>query len=226
MSGFNWIADLRPEVRDAVLAKARVKTFADGTTIYHQGDPVVDVFQIISGEIRQCIFTEDGQEVLIYIYQPGDLVGDSSVSDGAPSSVTFITRGSVELRAWSVRDFSELINAHPEASTAVSAQLSRRLRGALRLLEEMLTQPVPARIASRFFWLSDAQGEQENGTADLALSQADIGLMVGSTRQSVNRVITELRKLKLIETNYGKVTIKDPEGLRRFISDHQRNGRA
>lgn len=157
----------------------------------------------MSGEIRQCIFTEDGQEVLIYIYQPGDLVGDSSVSDGDPSSVTFITRGSVELRAWSVRDFSTFLATYPEAAAAVSAQLSRRLRGALRLLEEMLTQPVPARIASRFFWLSDAQGGPES-EANIALSQADIGLMVGSTRQSVNRVVTELRKLKLIETDYGR----------------------
>lgn len=226
MSGFNWIADLTPEVRDALLAKARTKCFADGNTLYRQGDPIVEVFQIVSGEIRQCIFTEDGQEVLIYIYQPGDLVGDSSISDGGPSSVTFITRGAVELRAWSVRDFSALLATHPQVASAVSAQLSRRLRGALRLLEEMLTQPVPARIASRFFWLADIQGDAASGDADIALSQADIGLMVGSTRQSVNRVVTELRKLKLIETDYGKVTVKDPAGLLRFISDNQRHGRA
>lgn len=220
MSGFNWIEDLSPDVRTALQANARSRTYGDGTTIYHQGDSVIEVFQIISGEIRQCIFTEDGQEVLIYIYQPGDLVGDSSVSDGAPSSVCFISRGNVELRAWSVRDFNALMAAHPEAAAAVSAQLSRRLRGALRLLEELLTQPVPARIASRFFWISDAQ----QGT-DIPLSQADIGLMVGSTRQSVNRVVTELRKLDLIETNYGKVIVKDPAGLRRYISANQRHGR-
>ncbi|MDH0605167.1 Crp/Fnr family transcriptional regulator [Pseudomonas sp. GD03869] len=224
MSGFNWIADLSPETRHALLAKARTRAFADGTTIYRQGDPVIDVFQIVSGEIRHCILTEDGQEVLIYIYQPGDLVGDSSVSDGDPSPVTVISRGPVELRAWSAKDFSEILAAHPEAASAVSAQLSRRLRGALRLLEENLTQPVPARVASRFLWLCDARGGSHE--SDLALSQADIALMVGSTRQSVNRVVTELRHLKLIETDYGKVTVKDPEGLRRYISEHQRLARA
>ncbi|WP_440465703.1 Crp/Fnr family transcriptional regulator [Pseudomonas sp. YH-1] len=220
MSGFNWIEDLSSGVRAALHANARIRSYGDGTTIYRQGDPVIEVFQIIAGEIRQCIFTEDGQEVLIYIYQPGDMVGDSSVSDGDPSSVSFITRGEVQLRAWPVRDFNALLAAHPEAAAAVSAQLSRRLRGALRLLEELLTQPVPARIASRFFWISDAQ----RGT-NIPLSQADIGLMVGSTRQSVNRVVTELRKLDLIETNYGKVTVKDPDGLRRYITANQRHGR-
>lgn len=158
MSGFNWVEDLSPGVRAALHANARIRTYGDGTTIYRQGDPVIEVFQIISGEIRQCIFTEDGQEVLIYIYQPGDMVGDSSVSDGDPSSVCFISRGKVELRAWSVKDFNALTAAHPEAAAAVSAQLSRRLRGALRLLEELLTQPIPARIASRFFWILNRPG--------------------------------------------------------------------
>jgi len=226
MIGFNWIDGLNPDVRSAVLSKARIKSFAEGSTIYQQGDPVVEVFQILHGEIRQCIFTEDGQEVLIYIYQPGDLVGDSSVSDGDPSSVSFIARGSVEVRAWGAKEFSELQTTYPDVATAVTSQLSRRLRGALRILEERLTQPVPARIASRFFWLVDALGGPEHGAVDIALSQADIGLMVGSTRQSVNRVITELRKLNLIETNYGKVKVIDAAGLRRYISEHQRQGRS
>ncbi|MED7666691.1 Crp/Fnr family transcriptional regulator [Pseudomonas moraviensis subsp. stanleyae] len=224
MSGFNWIQDLSLPVRQAVLDRARLRTLPDSTTLYHQGDLITEVYQIVSGEIRQCIITADGQEVLIYIYKPGDLVGDSSIADQDPHSVTIITRGEAVLRVWSARDFTELRTTYTEVENAVAAQISRRLRGALRLVEELLTQPVAARIASRFFWLSDIQGASAEA-ANITLSQSDIGLMVGSTRQSVNRVVTELRKLDLIETNYGKVTVKDTEGLRRYISEHQRHGR-
>ncbi|MEF2118028.1 Crp/Fnr family transcriptional regulator [Pseudomonas aeruginosa] len=225
MSGFNWVEDLKPETRKALLEKARIKTFPDGATIYSQGDPVTDVFQIISGEIRQCILTEDGQEVLMYIYKAGDLVGDSSVVDDDPYSVTILARGEVTTRAWSTKDFAALRNTHHEIESAISAQSSRRLKGTLKLVEELLTQPVAARVASRFLRLSE-MGEIPVEGADLALSQADIGLMVGTTRQSVNRVVTELRKLGLIDTDYGKITIKDPEGLNRYIAEHQRHGRA
>ncbi|WP_428996465.1 Crp/Fnr family transcriptional regulator, partial [Pseudomonas aeruginosa] len=72
----------------------------------------------------------------------------------------------------------------------------------------MLTQPVAARVASRLLRLSEMGAPCVEG-ADLSLSQADIGLMVGTTRQSVNRVVTDLRKLGLIDTDYGKVTVKD-----------------
>lgn len=224
MSGFNWVEDLKPEIRKVLLEKARIKIIPDGTTIYSQGDSVTDVFQIISGEIRQCILTEDGQEVLMYIYKTGDLVGDSSVADDDPYSVTILARGEVTVRAWSIKDFATLRTAHHEIEAAISAQSSRRLKSTLKLVEELLTQPVAARVASRFLRLSE-MGASCDQSADLPLSQADIGLMVGTTRQSVNRVVTELRKLGLIDTHYGKVTIKDPDGLKRYISEHQRHGR-
>ncbi|KAJ10345.1 Crp/Fnr family transcriptional regulator [Pseudomonas aeruginosa] len=224
MSGFNWVEDLKPEVRKALFEKARIKIFPDGATIYAQGDPVTDVYQIISGEIRLSILTEDGQEVLMYIYKSGDLVGDSSVMDDDPYSVTLLARGEVTTRAWSVKDFAALRADHHEVESAISAQSSRRLKGTLKLIEELLTQPVAARVASRFLRLSE-MGDSCTEGADLSLSQADIGLMVGTTRQSVNRVITELRRLGLVDTDYGKVTIKDPEGLKRFINEHQRHAK-
>ncbi|MCJ8206413.1 Crp/Fnr family transcriptional regulator [Pseudomonas sp. RGM2987] len=224
MSGFNWVEDLSASVRKALIDKARIKVFADGCTIYAQGDVVTDVFQIITGEIRQCILTPDGQEVLMYIYRSGDLVGDSSVVEDDPYSVTILARGEVTARAWSIKDFAALRTAHPEIEAAISAQSSRRLRSTLKLLEELLTQPLAARVASRVFWLSKMIGASPDG-ADLSLSQADLGLMVGSARQNVNRVVQELRKLKLIETEYGRVVVRDPEGLKRYISEHQRHSR-
>ena len=224
MSGFNWVKDLTSSVRKALMEKARIKSFPDGAIIYAQGDPVTDVFQIITGEIRQYILTEDGQEVLMYIYRSGDLVGDSSVVDDDPYSVTILSRGEVTTRAWSIKDFTVLRSAYPEIETAVSAQSSRRLRSALKLLEELVTQPVAARVASRFFRLAEmVEGSAEG--VDLALSQADLGLMVGTTRQSVNRVVTELRRLNLIETDYGKVIVKDLDGLKRYINEHLKHGR-
>lgn len=224
MSGFNWVEDLSPGVRKVLLKAARIKTFPDRATLCAQGGVVTDVFQIITGEIRKCILTHDGQEILVYVYKPGDLVGDSSVADDDPYSVTIVARGAVTARVWSKKDFAVLRASHHEIESAVSAQSSRRLRGALKLIEELLTQPVAARVASRFLQLSE-MGEVTVEGADLPLSQADIGLMVGTTRQSVNRVVTELRKLGLIETDYGRVILKDPKGLKRYISEHQRHGR-
>ncbi len=64
--------------------------------------------------------------------------------------------------------------------------------------------------------------KSEKVAVSLSLSQSDIGLMVGSARPNVNRAIRELRELGLIETDYGRILVKNREGLVRYINDHGR----
>lgn len=222
MRGFNWIDELSPQVRDAVLRCAHPRTVADSKILYQNGDRVTEIFQIVSGAIRKCILTEDGQEILLYVYGPGDIVADSPVASDESSPVTLTTRGETRLRVWKAGDLKLLRDQHREVDMALVRQIDRRLREALQLIEELLTLPVAARIASRFAQLSDLRKPSDRGI-DLMLSQVDIGLMVGSTRQSVSRVVNELRELGLIEPLYGKIIIKDRSGLNRYVREHHRS---
>lgn len=220
MSAFNWIDDLNPAARDAMLARARERALPDATILYRQGDVTTEFFQIVSGEIRKFVVNQEGLEVLIYIYSPGDVVADSSAIDRDPYPVTIATRGPTKLRVWRVTDFAELRLRHPEIDAALALQSSRRLRGTLLAIEEFVTMSVAARVASRIATLAELHGVSSNGL--LVLSQSDLGLMVGTTRQSVNQIIHELKALQLIDTHYGKILIKDLPGLRRFATGSPR----
>lgn len=221
MTGFNWIEDLSPSASEALREKSRIRSLPGGITLYRQRDPMTEVFQIVSGAVRQCILTADGQEVLIYIYRPGDVIGDSAVASNESYSINFITRGKSVLRVWGARDFNDLRARYHDIEAAIVAQTNRRLKGALQIIEELLTLPVAAGIASRFVSLAQMQ-KSEKVAVSLSLSQSDIGLMVGSARPNVNRAIRELRELGLIETDYGRILVKNREGLVRYINDHGR----
>jgi CRP/FNR family cyclic AMP-dependent transcriptional regulator len=221
MSAFNWVENLSEETQTVFLGRARERVLPDGATVYRQGDQVLEVFQIISGEIRQCVFTEDGHEVLFYIYRAGDLVCDSAVDEDEPYAATITTRGETRLRVWSTKELRSFRARFPEVESALSIQMSRRLRGAVRLIGELLTQSVASRIASRLLWLTELEG----GGA-LSISQSDLGLMVGATRQSVNLVLKDMRKHGLIEANYGKIIITSSTGLSAYAAESHRLGRS
>lgn len=214
--GFNWLDDLSSDVRAAVIAESRIRTYPDGAVLYRQGDITSEFFQIVSGEIRKFVLKEDGQEVLLYIYSQGDMVADSSAIDRDPFPVTIATRGATALRVWHVDDLNYLRRSYPQIDAGLALQTSRRLRSTLLLIEELLTLPVGPRIASRIASLADLHLATSGGV-DLDLSQADLALMAGTTRQSVNHTVHELKRLGLIETSYGKILVKDLEGLRRYI---------
>ncbi|MBZ5794537.1 Crp/Fnr family transcriptional regulator [Burkholderia contaminans] len=221
-SGFNWVDDLSPEVRNDVVARARTCNVLDGTLLLRQGDVATEVFQIISGEIRQFVLTSDGQEVLLYVYCRGDVVADGSAIDGDPCPVTITTRGATTLRVWSIEDFTELRRLHPQIDTLLAMQISRRLRATLQVIERLVTLPVAARIASHIAELSELHGMPEDG-GSLELSKSDLALMLGTTRQSVSVVVNELKSLGLIDTKYGKVVVQNLGGLRRYVDGHRHN---
>ena len=215
--GFNWIKDLSPATREALMARARDRKLPNASVLYRQGDTTQELFQIVSGEIRMFVLDEDGQEALIYIYGRGDVVADSSAIDRDPFAVTIATRGETRLKVWSVDDLAELRAAFPEIDASLALQMSQRVRGLLVLIQELVTLSVPARVASRIASLAQLQGKSDSSAA-LSLSQADLSLMVGTTRQSINQVLSDLKGKGLIDTHYGQIHIKDLAGLSRYAA--------
>lgn len=194
-----------------MLDAGSLRTFSDGVLLGQQGDATQEFYQIVSGRNRQFMLTAEGGEVLIYLYRPGDVVGDSAAVDDAPYPVSIAAQGAVTARVWSLRGFAGLRVLYPEIETALARQMARRLRGVLTRVQDLSTLPVPARIASRLLYLMTM-----TGSSRLELSQADLALTAGTSRQTANGVLHKLRKSGLIEHCYGRITIRDPSGLERF----------
>lgn len=205
------------------MARARDRKLPNATVLYRQGDATAEIFQIVSGEIRMFVLDEDGQEALIYIYGQGDVVADSAAIDRDPYPATIATRGETRLKVWSVDDIMELRAEYPELDASLALQMSQRLRAMLVLIQELVTLSVPARVASRIASLAQLQGKLSTDTA-LSISQADLSLMVGATRQSINLVLNELKTRDLIDTRYGRIHVKDLAGLHRYAAAAKKRG--
>ncbi|RJF99787.1 Crp/Fnr family transcriptional regulator [Noviherbaspirillum saxi] len=215
--GFNWIETLGPEARKNLLDRARLRKLPDSTILYRQGDITHQFFQILDGSIRKYVLDDAGQEVLLYVYGKGDVVADSSALDRSPYPVTIATQGETLLRVWTVQDLIELRAVSPVYDIAIATQACHRLRGTLQIIQELVTLPVASRVASHLVILAEHQYLTENGQ-ELELSQADLGLMIGTTRQTVSAIVNELKREGFIETRYGKIIVKNLAGLREYSS--------
>ena len=221
---FDWTRHVSSGAREWLAAAATSRRFAHRTTIYEPGDTITTFFQIVSGAIRQFIVDADGREVLIYIYQPGDFVADSSAVDGEPYPVWIETKGATSLRCWDIKDLAKLRAAFPEVETALIGQLSQRLHIALLIIQQLSTLSAPGRIAARLGLLR--QFGQKHTDGSLEISQDDLAAMTNSTRQTVNETLAELRSRRIIETSYRGVLIVDPAALDTFWHNATRDRHA
>ena len=90
------------------------------------------------------------------------------------------------------------------------AMLARNVRRLSANLQETMYLAVPVRVARRLDELCDLFDG-----ASIPLTQDDLAGLAGTTRQTVNQVLVELRDAGVVELGRGRVDVVDREALRR-----------
>jgi CRP-like cAMP-binding protein len=83
------------------------------------------------------------------------------------------------------------------------------------LVKCLLPRETEVRLANLLPLLAQKFGQRRDGlvTIDLRLTHQDLAAMVASTRESVTKVLNEMRNRDVIEVEAGRITLKDPATL-------------
>jgi CRP-like cAMP-binding protein len=83
-------------------------------------------------------------------------------------------------------------------------------------LEDRAFLDVPARLAKQLLWLAQNHGEPTAGGAQIAvrLSQQELGDLIGATRESVNKHISEWTRSGVLKQGRDLIELLDLEALR------------
>ncbi len=217
----NWIDALPADIRAAVLGQMQSLRVPARFMLMERYAPVRGLYRIVKGKVRLFSLATDGRELLYKVYGPSENFGDLAAIDGKPYPVSAESLTECELLFLSRKKLIELREAHPQMETVLLDYFVRVARSSLLFIEEISIFPLAARIASRLsFMASSAEAKGETVT-ELKVAQKDIAIMVGASRQAVNKVLAEFQSLGLIQTHYGALRILDRDGLllqsRRFM---------
>jgi len=212
---YQWMG---PEAQAAFdRAATRVERHA-GALIYAEGDAGDTMFRIVRGAVRLTVLRDDGRELLFQIYHQGGCFGTSSVIDGGRRPQTAEAYEDCELQVVTKAQIDGLRADHPDLGDAMLRLLSMNMRLLISYFAGSNLDGIVAWLAQRLEEAARAFGrETEDGVLlTQPLSQSEFATMVGTSRQTVNKALTELRTRGLV-VNHGRyLLIKDLEQLRRF----------
>jgi CRP-like cAMP-binding protein len=189
--------------------------FPLGYTFFAEGEPGDRLFIIFSGKVKIGRRSPDGRENLLTIMGPSDMFGELSIFDPAPrtSSATTIT----EVRAASMdRDAVHAwIADRPEIADRLLRVLARRLRCTNNNLADLIFTDVPGRVAKRLLQLAQRFGNQEGDAVRVThdLTQEEIAQLVGASRETVNKALSDFAHRGWIRLEGKSVLISDAERL-------------
>ena len=209
----NWIDDLPLNVRDAVLAEMKGVKAPDKTLLFERHTPSKGLYRIISGQVRSFTLTAEGRELVYKIYSPPENFGELAAIDGGPHPTFAETIGACELLFLSSEALTRLRAKHLVIETALLRCVAQMARSSLYFVEDIATSTLKARVAARLAFIYAGAKARGEDPREVKISQKDIASMVGSSRQSINKALTELQELGLIETRYSAIRILNPRGL-------------
>ncbi len=171
------------------------------------------IYRIIEGRVRFFFLTEGGREMLLKIFAPPETLGDIAGVDGQPYPAFAETDTDCEFQLLTIEKFRALRNRYPAIDAALLDIMTAGTRILLRMIEEATVFSLQARIAARLCRLVASAEARGESISELKIPQKEIGLMVGASRQAVNKVLADLQKSDVVKTQYGAIEIIKPVQL-------------
>jgi CRP/FNR family cyclic AMP-dependent transcriptional regulator len=213
-----FFAGLGPDALDQVAGGMRSRRFRRGEVIFHLGDPGDALFIIVSGEVKISLPSDSGEEAILVRLRAGDVFGELALLDGAPRSASATALGPVETAVLPRDGFRDLIANEPLVRDALLASLAGELRRLTTHVEELHFLDITGRLAATLVRLANEDGTSLGGGAvqlRTSLTQGDLASMVGSTRQSVNKLLGQFTDDGYLRLERDAIVVTDLDGLSR-----------
>jgi len=202
--------------RSAIAARARIRTFEAGDTIFTIGSPGDQMMAVLSGNVRISLPSNDGKELLLAVIHPGEVFGELAVLDGKDRSADAVAESACALAILDRREILSFLERNPAAWLKIVEVLCHRLRRTDQVLAEVALMQLPTRLAKMMLRITSASPtEQEK----IRFSQRELASMVGGTRESVNKCLRKWHTSGVIQIAESWIAITDRSALEK-LAEH------
>ncbi|KJK05885.1 MULTISPECIES: fumarate/nitrate reduction transcriptional regulator Fnr [Pseudomonas] len=179
--------------------------------LFRQGDSFNAIYVIRSGALKSFSVSKDGEEQILGLHLPGELIGLSGMGAATyPISVRALDNSEVCELPFDALD-AQLIRL-PKIRRHLIRAMSREIRNTQQMTRLLTKKAADPRVASLLVDLAErfsALGYSAN-QLHLSISRNDIGNYLGLAGETVSRVFTRLQQNGLIEVEGKEVRIIDP----------------
>lgn len=169
--------------------------------IVTQDEPGDALFIISKGRVKVVLYGDNGREVILTILKAGEFFGEMSLVDDMPRSANVIASEDSQVLILKRDQFTEHVRKSPTMALNIMSELSKRLRRADEIIGNLATLDVYGRVAHIMIELAKKDGEEvEEGILIRERpTQQDIASMIGTSRETVSRVLSEFQKRGFVE---------------------------
>ncbi len=191
------------------------RAYNPGDAIYREGEYGDALYVLTAGVVKLFRTYSGTKEATLRLLRPWDIFGHLAFA-GEAKQLAY-AEAVTECRVMKVpKVFVErAVRREPQVAFKLMTLLELRLVQYEELVQCLLPRETEVRLANLLPILAHKFGENDGGDVmiDLRLTHQDLAAMVASTRESVTKVLNDMRNRDMIEVDSGRITLKDSRAL-------------
>jgi CRP/FNR family transcriptional regulator len=204
----------------AISAISSSAVYPKGATLFVEGQPARGVFILCSGRIKLSTSSVDGRTLILRLAEPGEVLGLPATITGTcyelsaeviePGQANFIAR----------TEFFAFLKNNGEAALRVAQQLGETYHTAISEMRNIGLSHSASEKLARFLleWAAKYPEEKGQVRINLTLKHEEIAEMIGTSRETVTRLLSDFRKNQILEVTGNTLIIKHKQRLESFIN--------
>jgi len=211
-----------PHAALATLSSIRqTSLYPRGALLFVEGQPARGLFIICSGQAKLYTDSAEGQSLTFRVAEPGELLGLSCVIADNPYPATAETLSPSQISFIPRLEFLQFVRSNPDVSLRVAKHLSMELNKAWQQSRLLALAPdTKAKLAEFLFDWATKHGQvtPEGLRIALNMTHEEIARSIGASRESVTRILSDLKHHGLIRISGGTIIIPNSPELRTLVS--------
>ena len=198
--------------------------YPTGGMFFLEGQAATGVFLLRTGQAKESMVSSKGKTAIVRVVGPGVILGLSAVLTGAPHECTVETLEPTHADYLQKAAFLHLLKTSRDLSQMVASQLVRNCKEAYAGIRCLgVSGSVSERLARLLLQWAECPLANQNRDAvgvriRITLTHAEIGQFVGSTRETISRILRKLQEKKWITTNGNTWTITNEDAIRQLAA--------
>ena len=205
---------LPADVMRRVVSTAAWRECAAGERIIERGQTGQEVYFIIEGGVRVLNFAASGRVISFASLGPGAYFGELAAIDGQPRSATVVAQAKCVLAVLEGEEFRHLVLSFPQISITLLRRLSEIVRRSDERITDLSSLSAAQRVCLEILRLAEPDPVAGRSWVVYPLpTQANIASRIGTTRETVARMISRLAAEGIVERKSKSLYIRDRDRL-------------
>jgi CRP/FNR family transcriptional regulator len=212
-----WYCSLQEDLLKSFSGHSHLTTYPGGAILFVAGQMPRGAFVLCSGKVKLSTTSKEGKVLVLKMVEPGEIIGLSAMISGEAYEVTAETVGPCLVNLVEREGLLRLMERSGELGLRSALAVSREFQSAYRDINDfVLVRSSSGKLARLLLsWIGNPE-PADDARIQTPATHEEMAQRIGASRETVTRLLSELRKKDWIRLEGSTLVIKNRQALQQM----------